>query len=77
MLLRAFGVRVVVRLKEHNVSQLPVVDGIVPVVSPNTNLETLTALFNSRTAVVITLGGQPQGILTKIDILDYLSSQVR
>ncbi len=45
MLLRAFGVRVVVRLKEHNVSQLPVVDGIVPVVSPNTNLETLMVLF--------------------------------
>ena len=100
------------RLKEYNVSQLPVVDaqgnirGIVsevdllnhmlltdhgrhepdesiesmidpnvPVVNPNTNLETLMAFFSNRTAVVIATGGQIQGILTKIDILDYLTNK--
>jgi cystathionine beta-synthase len=105
---------VIARLKEYNVSQLPVVDangrlrGIVaevdllnhmlltdhghhapdeniesmidpnvPVVSPNTNLETLMAFFSNRTAVVIATEGQIQGILTKIDILDYLTNQAR
>ena len=105
---------VIARLKKHNVSQLPVVDGdgrlkgIVteidllnhllltnhethdtdetiasmvdpnaPIVNPNTNLETLMAFFSNRTAVVIATGGRIQGILTKIDILDYLSTRVR
>ncbi len=103
---------VIARLKEFNVSQLPVVDdngrlrGIVtevdllnhmlqtahsrhdpdetiesmidpnvPVVSPNTNLETLMALFSNNTAVVIASGDQIQGILTKIDILDFLTNK--
>jgi cystathionine beta-synthase len=105
---------VIARLKKHNVSQLPVVDGDgrlkgivteidllnhllltnhethdtdetiasmvdpnVPIVNPNTNLETLMAFFSNRTAVVIATGGRIQGILTKIDILDYLSTRVR
>jgi len=105
---------VIVQLKEHNVSQLPVVDehgrlhGIVaevdllnhmlltehgrhapdetieamidpnvPVVSPNTNLETLMAFFSKRTAVVIATAGEIQGILTKIDILDFLTNKSR
>lgn len=103
---------VITRLKEYNVSQLPVVDdhghirGIVsevdlldhmlqtdhslhapdetiegmidpqvPVVNPNTNLETLMTHFSNRTAVVIATGDQIQGILTKIDILDYLTNK--
>jgi len=105
---------VIARLKEYNVSQLPVVDGQgrlrgivsevdllnhmlltdhgrhaldenieamidpnVPVVNPNTNLETLMAFFSNRTAVVIATGGEIQGILTKIDILDYLTNKSR
>jgi cystathionine beta-synthase len=104
---------VVARLKEHDVSQLPVVDddgrlqGIVteidllnhmlladhqhdaeetietildhnvPVVGPNSRLETLMAMFSNRAAVVIASNDRVVGILTKIDILDYLSSQVR
>jgi len=103
---------VIARLKEYNVSQLPVVDasgqlkGIVseidllnhilltnhdrhsrdetietiidpnvPIVNPNTNLETLMAYFSNRTAVVIATGKSIQGILTKIDLLDYLTNQ--
>ncbi len=53
------------------------IDTNVPVVSPNTNLETLMAFFANRSAVVLTTGDAIQGILTKIDILDYLSTQVR
>ena len=104
---------VVARLKEFNVSQLPVVDdnndmvGIVteidllnhmlltdhvhqadetiesiidqkvPIVRPGTPLETLMAIFSNRSAVVIATGKKVQGILTKIDILDFLSTQVQ
>ncbi|GAB4271218.1 MAG: cystathionine beta-synthase [Candidatus Promineifilaceae bacterium] len=49
----------------------------VPVVRPNTPLETLMALFSSQSAVVIATEGKVQGILTKIDILDFLSTQTR
>lgn len=100
-------------LKEHSISQLPVVDddghlhGMVteidllnhmltadhvhdpdetiesminhdvPVVGPNAGLETLMAIFSEQPAVIIVDDGRVQGILTKIDILDYLSSQIR
>ncbi len=103
---------VVHKLKEFNVSQLPVVgengrllgivteidllnymllsdhayqpnetiesmiDPNVSVVQPNTPLETLMSIFSDHSAVVITTGDEVQGILTKIDILDFLSSQV-
>lgn len=103
---------VVAKLKQFNVSQLPVVDdngklrGIVteidllnhmlltdhvhepdetiesmidpnvPVVRPNTPLETLMAIFSNRSAVIIATQNHIQGILTKIDILDFLSTQV-
>lgn len=104
---------VVARLKEHNVSQLPVLDkdgrllGLVteidllnhmlltdhvheadetiesmidtnvPVIRPNTPLETLMAIFSNRSAAVIVSDDKVQGILTKIDILDFLATQVR
>ncbi len=104
---------VVAVLKNHNISQLPVVDkngrllGLVteidllnhmllgghtheadetiefiidrnaPVVRPGTPLETLMAIFSNRSAVIIAIGDEVQGILTKIDILDFLSTQVR
>ena len=106
-------VDVVATLKDHNISQLPVVDengrlqGIVTeidllnhmlqvdhvhrhdetiesmidphvtTVSPNTSLEKLMGLFSQQTAVVITVDSHVQGVLTKIDILDYLSHQVQ
>jgi len=104
---------VVTMMKEHNVSQLPVVDddgrlrGLVseidllnhllqadhihqadetiaemidadvPVVGPNARLETLMSLISSHPAVVIVADDRIAGILTKIDILDFLSSQMR
>jgi cystathionine beta-synthase len=49
----------------------------VPVVGQNTRLETLMSLIKDRAAVVIVNNNdQVKGILTKIDILDYLSSQL-
>ena len=105
---------VVSKMKEHNVSQLPVVDrdgrlhGLVseidllshmlqadhvhqpdetiesmvntdvPAVGLNARLETLMSLITNRSAIVIVNNqDQVEGILTKIDILDYLSSQIR
>ncbi len=105
---------VVTLMKEHNVSQLPVVNtedrlvGLVseidllnhllktdhvhqadetiegmlntdvPVVGQNARLETLMSLIKDRPAVVIVNNeDRVKGILTKIDILDYLSSQLK
>ena len=105
---------VVILMKDHNISQLPVVNederlvGLVSeidllnhmllsdhvhqpdetiesmvntdvtIVGPNAQLETLMALIKDRSAVVIVnQNDRVQGILTKIDILDYLSSQIR
>ncbi len=62
---------------DSNETIASMVDGNVPIVSPHTNLETLMAFFSNRTAVVIASDSNIQGILTKIDILDYLSTQVR
>ncbi len=53
------------------------VDTDVPVVGPNARLETLMSLISHRPAVVIVRDDRVEGILTKIDILDYLSSQIR
>ena len=44
---------------------------------PNARLETLMSLISNRPAVVIVRDDRVEGILTKIDILDYLSSQIR
>jgi cystathionine beta-synthase len=49
----------------------------VPIVRPNTPLETLMSVFSTHHAAVIATGDQVQGILTKIDILDFLSSQMK
>lgn len=105
---------VVAQMKDHDVSQLPVVNddgrlvGLVseidllnhmllsnhvhqpnetiegmintnvPIVGPNAQLETLMSLIKDRSAVVIVNHeDQVEGILTKIDILDFLSSQIR
>jgi cystathionine beta-synthase len=49
----------------------------VPVVRPNTPLETLMGIFSTNSVALITSGDEVQGILTKIDLLDFLSTQVR
>lgn len=105
-------VDVIGRLKDHNISQLPVLDengrlqGIVTeidllnhmlqvdhvhradetiesmvdpdvaTVGPHTTLETLMGMFSKQTAVVVAVDGNVRGVLTKIDVLDYLSNQV-
>lgn len=54
------------------------IDMDVPVVGPNARLEALMSFFSDRPAVVIVdAADRVTGILTKIDILDYLSSQIR
>lgn len=50
-----------------------IVDTNVPTVRPGTTLETLMAIFSQHNAVIIATDDQVQGILTKIDILDFLS----
>lgn len=52
------------------------IDPNVPVIQPNTPLETLMDIFSSNSVALISVGGQVEGILTKIDILDFLSAQV-
>lgn len=54
-----------------------IIDRNVPVVRPNTPLETLMGIFSHHNAAIIATGDQVQGILTKIDILDFLSTQVK
>ena len=53
------------------------IDTDVPVIGPNARLETLMSLISNRPAVVLVRDDRVEGILTKIDILDYLSSQIR
>ena len=54
-----------------------IIDHNVPVARPGTPLESLMAIFSNRSAVVIATEKKVQGILTKIDILDFLSTQVQ
>jgi cystathionine beta-synthase len=50
----------------------------VPIIRPNTPLETLMGIFSDNSfALIATSEDNIQGILTKIDLLDYLSTQVR
>ncbi|VAW33860.1 Cystathionine beta-synthase [hydrothermal vent metagenome] len=54
-----------------------IVEKNVPVVRPSTPLETLMGIFSKHNVVIISSEDKIQGILTKIDILDFLSTQVR
>jgi cystathionine beta-synthase len=54
-----------------------IIDPNVAVVRPSTPLETLIGIFSNNSVAIIAAGDEVQGILTKIDILDFLSSQVR
>jgi predicted transcriptional regulator len=54
-----------------------IIDPNVPVVQPNAPLETLMGVLGNNNFALIATGDRVQGILTKIDILDFLSSQVR
>ena len=52
-----------------------IVDKNVPVVRPGTPLETLMAVLSNSNVVIMVMDDQVQGILTKIDILDFLATQ--
>jgi cystathionine beta-synthase len=96
-------------LKEHGISQLPVLDehqrhcGIVSeldllnylvqnegrlgeplsdlinsdyaTVSPHTRIQLLKSIFNDAKVVLVTEGDRLLGLLSKIDLIDYLASQ--
>lgn len=51
------------------------IDPNVTIVRPSAPLESLMGIFSHTDVVVISTGTKPEGILTKIDILDYLASQ--
>lgn len=53
-----------------------VIDTNVQVVLPSTPLESLMGIFGTTDVAVIATNGTVEGILTKIDILDFLSSKV-
>ena len=55
----------------------PLIDHDVPVISPGAPLQTLMDIFMDNNVAVIVDGNRLRGILTKIDLLDYLSAQVR
>ncbi len=62
---------------DRNETIAAIVEQNVPVVRPNTPLETLMGIFSQHNAVIIaTPDDKVEGILTKIDILDFLSTQV-
>ena len=103
---------VVALLKQHNISQVPVIDEMgllqglvtevalldhmigtgvnqaaentieaiidpnVSAVKPNAPLESLIDIFASQSVALIVAGDRVEGILTKIDILDFLSTHV-
>ena len=105
-------VRVVAILKEHDISQVPVVDadgrllGIVTeadllqhlvhgdhvhepdetiagivnpnviTVQPDASVESVLAVFERGKILVVTDGECPVGILTKIDLIDFLANQI-
>jgi cystathionine beta-synthase len=52
------------------------IDRNVAVIQATTPLETLMGIFSNRRAVVIVSGDKVQGILTQIDLLDFLSGQI-
>jgi cystathionine beta-synthase len=49
----------------------------VTTVAPSTPLETLMSVFTTRRVVVVVEGDEVIGIITKIDLLDFLASQVK
>jgi cystathionine beta-synthase len=49
----------------------------VATVSPETAVEELTSLFGRSSAAVVLDGEQVVGIVTKIDVIDFLASRSR
>lgn len=51
----------------------PIINPNVPVINPDTPLERIMEIFSDNSVAVIVKEDRLQGILTKIDILDFLS----
>jgi cystathionine beta-synthase len=62
---------------EHSAGETieAIIDPNVPLVRPNTPLETLMDIFANNNVAFIATGDHVEGVLTKIDILDFISSQ--
>jgi cystathionine beta-synthase len=54
----------------------PVTDPSAVTVPPGTTIEDLAELFLTTNAVIVTDGGAVRGIVTKIDVIDFLSQRV-
>lgn len=54
-----------------------IIERNVAVVRPSTPLESLMGIFSHNDAVILAVEGRVQGILTKIDILDFLSTHLQ
>jgi cystathionine beta-synthase len=63
---------------QHSVDETirNLIDPDVPFVSPGTPIQTLMQIFADHGVALVVDGEQLQGILTKIDLLDFLSAQV-
>ena len=61
----------------HDERITSLIDTNVPVISPAAPLQTLMDIFADHGVALIVEGNKLRGILTKIDLLDYLSTQVR
>ncbi len=55
----------------------PIVNRQVTAVSSDTGLEAVVSLFGSNPAVVVVDNEQVKGILTKIDLIDYLAAHLK
>jgi cystathionine beta-synthase len=55
----------------------PIVNRQVTTVAPDTHLEAVMSLFGANPAVVVVDGDQVLGILTKIDLIDYLAVHLK
>jgi cystathionine beta-synthase len=61
----------------HDETIASLIDPDVPVISPGAPLQSLMDIFADHGVALIVEGNKLRGILTKIDLLDYLSTQVR
>ena len=55
----------------------PMINPNILTVSPDASLESLLPAFERGRVVVVVQNGQAKGILTKIDLIDYLTGQIR
>lgn len=64
---------------EHDARETiaPIVNPDTALVEPDTSLAVLGEIFSQRKVAIVVDGGQVNGILTKIDLIDYLADKVK